>query len=199
MTKKKAKRAESPPVEPADRRRHELLDAAFQLVAEKGLEGLRTRDIAAKAGVNISTLHYYFDTKDTLVGALVEYAIGQFLAPHAERPETDDLREHFATAARSFEETPQLSAVLLELGARAHREPAARAVFRESHAQWNLGVERILRASIKNRTVRADVDPKLAAVVVTSTIIGAMVELGVNAKAFDFAKVTSELVSWLEP
>lgn len=42
-----------------DQRRRSLVLAAYQLIAEGGFERLRTRDIAARAGVNIATLHYY--------------------------------------------------------------------------------------------------------------------------------------------
>jgi len=40
-----------------ERRRQELVHAAFNLIAEHGFEGLRTRDVAAEVGVNIATLH----------------------------------------------------------------------------------------------------------------------------------------------
>src|SRR6185437_3442673 len=39
--------------------RRELVLAAFNLIAEKGFEGLRTRDVAQRADLNIATLHYY--------------------------------------------------------------------------------------------------------------------------------------------
>ena len=48
-------------------RRHDLVQAAFRGIAERGFEGLRTRDVAADAGVNIATLHYYFPTKEALI------------------------------------------------------------------------------------------------------------------------------------
>ena len=41
-----------------ERRREQLVLAAFHQVAEHGFEGLRTREVAAEAGVNIATLHY---------------------------------------------------------------------------------------------------------------------------------------------
>src|SRR5947208_9570069 len=34
----------------------------------------RTRDVAAKVGVNIATLHYYFPTKEKLIRGVVGYA-----------------------------------------------------------------------------------------------------------------------------
>jgi DNA-binding transcriptional regulator YbjK len=45
--------------EQVDRRRS-LLQAAFDVIAMSGFEGLRTRAVAERAGVNIATLHYYF-------------------------------------------------------------------------------------------------------------------------------------------
>ena len=47
--------------------------AAYRLIAERGLEELRTRDIAAEVGINIATLHYYFRTKEQLIAAVVEH------------------------------------------------------------------------------------------------------------------------------
>jgi len=38
-------------------RRHSLVLAAYQLIAEKGFEGLRIRDVAAREGVNNATEH----------------------------------------------------------------------------------------------------------------------------------------------
>ena len=39
-----------------ERRRQELVAAAFHQIAERGFEGLRTRDIAARAGVKTVVL-----------------------------------------------------------------------------------------------------------------------------------------------
>ncbi len=43
---------------PTDGRRAEIAAAARALIVEKGVEGLRTRDIAERVGINIATLHY---------------------------------------------------------------------------------------------------------------------------------------------
>src|SRR5437667_11592279 len=59
----------------ADARRRSLVQAAFELIGEKGFEELRTRDVAQRAGVNIATLHYYFGSKEDLIEAVVEYLL----------------------------------------------------------------------------------------------------------------------------
>jgi len=47
-----------------------ILAAAEEIFAARGFEGASTREIAARAGVNISSLHYHWDSKETLYSAV---------------------------------------------------------------------------------------------------------------------------------
>ncbi|MBI1815028.1 MAG: TetR/AcrR family transcriptional regulator [Deltaproteobacteria bacterium] len=49
-----------------------ILSAAEQVFASKGFEGASTREIAAQAGVNISSLHYHWESKETLYFAVFQ-------------------------------------------------------------------------------------------------------------------------------
>jgi AcrR family transcriptional regulator len=49
-----------------------ILAAAEQVFAEKGFAGASTREIAAKARVNISGLHYHWESKETLYFAVFQ-------------------------------------------------------------------------------------------------------------------------------
>jgi AcrR family transcriptional regulator len=49
-----------------------ILSAAEEVFAAKGFEGASTREIAAAAGVNISSLHYHWESKETLYFAAFE-------------------------------------------------------------------------------------------------------------------------------
>lgn len=49
-----------------------ILAAAEQVFAEKGFAGASTREIAAKARVNISSLHYHWESKETLYFAVFQ-------------------------------------------------------------------------------------------------------------------------------
>jgi AcrR family transcriptional regulator len=202
-TTKKKRPPPSPP-ELGDKRRHELLEAAYRLIGERGLEGLRTRDIAARAGVNISTLHYYFGTKETLLVAVVGHARNKFAsqpAPRRSRSErgqgAPSLSDHLESSWRTFKSTPHLSTVLQELVLRGQRDGATRAAFRALYDGWNGIVEEVLRRGIKEGTLRADLEPRAGARIVTSFIIGAMVQLGVDPKAFDFLELSRKLEGWL--
>jgi len=50
-----------------------ILAVAEEVFAAKGFEGASTREIASKAGVNISSLHYHWDCKETLYFAVFQH------------------------------------------------------------------------------------------------------------------------------
>ena len=52
--------------ESTEDRRAAIARAARELIVEKGVEGLRTRDIAERVGINIATLHYHVPSKEAL-------------------------------------------------------------------------------------------------------------------------------------
>jgi AcrR family transcriptional regulator len=49
-----------------------ILAAAEEIFAARGFDGSSTREIAAKAGVNISSLHYHWESKETLYFAVFQ-------------------------------------------------------------------------------------------------------------------------------
>jgi TetR/AcrR family transcriptional regulator, regulator of cefoperazone and chloramphenicol sensitivity len=60
-----------------DETRERIVIAALRLFGERGFEGASTRDIATSAGVNAPALHYYFDGKEGVYIACVEYVISR--------------------------------------------------------------------------------------------------------------------------
>src|SRR5436190_11011560 len=70
-----------------------ILDAAEEVFAARGFLGASTREIAARAGVNISSLHYHWASKETLYFAVFRNIYDQIvtllrdsLAPLLARP-----------------------------------------------------------------------------------------------------------------
>jgi AcrR family transcriptional regulator len=53
--------------------RARIIAAAMRLFGEKGYEGASTRDIATAAGVNAPALQYYFDNKEGVLRACIEF------------------------------------------------------------------------------------------------------------------------------
>jgi AcrR family transcriptional regulator len=56
-----------------------ILAAAEEVFASKGFAGASTREIAAAAGVNISSLHYHWESKETLYFAVFENTYDQLV------------------------------------------------------------------------------------------------------------------------
>jgi DNA-binding transcriptional regulator YbjK len=60
------------------RRRHELVAATSDVVARKGLAGVRLRDVAEAAGMTSGNVLYYYEGLDELFFAAYERAIERF-------------------------------------------------------------------------------------------------------------------------
>jgi AcrR family transcriptional regulator len=56
-----------------DQRRREILESCYQVIARKGLEGATLKRIGREMGVAPSLLIHYFQNKEELMIALVEY------------------------------------------------------------------------------------------------------------------------------
>jgi TetR/AcrR family transcriptional repressor of nem operon len=121
-------------------RRGEIVRAAFQQIATVGFEGLRLRQIAAEVGVDQSTLHHHFPTKQDIVAAVTEYAIGQFTST----PPARTLRaylDHLRTVAST---RPDVFVVTVELQLRARRDPAVRAVIARHETAYRVWLRQLL-------------------------------------------------------
>jgi AcrR family transcriptional regulator len=65
--------------EPPQSTKARILLAAEQVFAQKGFDGASTREIAARASVNISSLHYHWASKETLYSAVFERIFEQLV------------------------------------------------------------------------------------------------------------------------
>lgn len=70
-----------------------ILFAAEKLFAEKGFNGTSTREIAAKANVNISMISYYFGSKEKLFERIFEFRMNESLSFTQEILESTDMNE----------------------------------------------------------------------------------------------------------
>lgn len=152
-------------------RRGALLRAAFHQLAEHGFEGLRTREVAAEAGVNIATLHYYFPTKEKLIEGVVEHAMGRFrttLEPHGST--SDRLRNHLRSVRRLVQEEPELGVVMGELALRSARDSGIARIMRETNEGWHRTVRGLLRRAVKDGSLAREMDSDEAAAMVVATL-----------------------------
>ena len=158
---------------PADRRQ-ELVAAAYQQIARLGFEGLRTRDVAAAAGVNVATLHYYFPTKEALIGDVLKHAMQRFRStmPTGGTP-GDQLRNHFAGIKRLVREEPELFAVMGELALRSSRDPVIRELYQQTTQIWQATVRGLLAKATRQGALPSARNLDAQASLVVSALTGA--------------------------
>ncbi|CDN50617.1 TetR/AcrR family transcriptional regulator C-terminal domain-containing protein [Neorhizobium galegae] len=84
--------------------RETVIAEALDLLDEVGLEGVSTRQLAKRLGVEQPSLYWHFRKKEELLAAMAETA----MAPHATAPlpmPSDDWRDWFLDNTRSFRRT----------------------------------------------------------------------------------------------
>src|SRR4249919_1883070 len=57
--------------------RERILATALEIFSQAGFDGATTRELAARAGVNLGLIKYYFGTKDRLWREAVDRAAGE--------------------------------------------------------------------------------------------------------------------------
>ena len=166
----------------AEDRRASIVEAAYALMAERGLEGFRVREAAKRAQINHATLLHYFPSRDALVEAVLVHVLWQFRmegAPHETEPAIQRLRIEFQDLGRRAARDPAFFRVLGEFASRAHRDPVvAEGLHRMFHA-WATHLGDLMMTAIAEGALRRDLD-------VTKAVEAVMVGFrGVAARAAD--------------
>jgi AcrR family transcriptional regulator len=179
-----------------EKRADELVRAAYRQIAERGFEGLRTREVAAEVGVNIATLHYYFPTKESLIRAVLQHAMERFrttLEPHGSPAE--QLRNYLRATRNLLRDEPELGAVMSELALRSVRDSSTRKIMDEMYGLWHTTVRGLLRRAAKDGKVRAELDTEAMASLIVATLSSMSLPQMGSARRGDQA--LRELERWL--
>ena len=156
-----------------ENRRMALILAAYRAIAKKGFEGLRLRHVATQAGIDHSTLHHHFRTKQDLIAAVLDYATEQFRpAPSSSGTPPTSLKEHLAFLGQMIADRPELHVVLREFDLRATRDARVRAIIAQRENGWRERlVARIQDAALEGHWP-ASLDASIGAELVIAVVKG---------------------------
>jgi TetR/AcrR family transcriptional regulator, cholesterol catabolism regulator len=106
-----------PTAEQRERRRR-IIDAAFELGAERGYDAVQMRDVSASANVSLATIYRYFSSKDHLLAAAMTEWTAKLQGRVAQSPPrgdtaADQLVDVLGRACRAMARQPKLSAALV--------------------------------------------------------------------------------------
>ena len=141
-----------------------LIDAAEAIIREQGHGALTARTLADRLTLKRQIVHYYFESMDALLVALVRRSSERSLASLADpEVQTEPLR-----AIWRMSNDRDTALLALELAALAARRPAVRAEVRAAAEAMRAALTAILTAHIAGRGLVPAIDPEVATIVLSS-------------------------------
>jgi AcrR family transcriptional regulator len=149
-------------------RKSELVEIAYRLIAQNGLEGFRIRQVAAEAEIDNGTLHYHFPSKEALILGVVDYLmedlkINRAVRKDAEPTALDELRLEFEDIRLRLHRTPEQFIVLSDLAVRAWRDPVVAKIFSKLDDGWHAHLVALLERGIQQGLFRPNLNAPLCA------------------------------------
>jgi AcrR family transcriptional regulator len=149
-------------------RKSELVEIAYRLIAQNGLEGFRIRQVAAEAGIDNGTLHYHFPSKEALILGVVDYLMedlksNRAVRKDAEQTALDELRVEFEDIRLRLRHTPEQFIVLSDLAVRSWRDPVVSKIFRKLDDGWHAHLVAMLERGIQQGIFRNNLNVPLCA------------------------------------
>lgn len=132
------------------------------------------RGVAADAGLDHSTVHHYFASKEALIEAVVAEVTGRFRSTTpAEGTGAERLRAHLDTLAARIVDEPELHIVLRELDLRAKRDAGLQATIQAHERGWRGSLTAAADLARREGTLNPLITPETAAELIIATVKGA--------------------------
>ena len=173
--------------------RRALIRAAFDIIAQKGFEGLRTREVASRGNVNIATLHYYFPSKEDLIRGVAAFLTEEFerngrLGPPANTA-LERVQREFVEIVETANTDPSTYIVMIELSNRAHRDPSVRQVVQEIQKNWQAFLESVLERGVAAGEFPPDLNVKVTAWTLRTLLLGTVNQILLNGESVAAADI----------
>lgn len=177
----------------ADLRREEILDTAVAQVTWRGFAQTRVADVARALGVSTALVFYHFDSKQRLLAAALDHAVGRDLdrlAASLARPGTDIERLRRILALYAPRGAAPGWTLWVEAWAEALRNPELRAHCRTLDRRWTDAMAATIASGVQAGAFACP-DPKSAARRITSLMDGLSVQATVHRRLS-----RSQLTAW---
>jgi AcrR family transcriptional regulator len=175
----------------ADLRREHMLQAALEVIGERGFPETRIADVADRAGTSPALVIYYFKTKDNLLTEAMRYAEDGWYDLGARRmgvieSAAERLEEIVAMTClpEADAELPDSWALWLDLWAQSVRHPEVARVREEFDAHWRGTIAEVVvdgQASGEFDTV----DPADFAIALSALLDGMAVQIALEDPVVD--------------
>lgn len=124
-----------------------ILDAARELIANNGYDGMVISDLCARSGLPASSIYYHFGNKLGVLSALLDRTFGELHAAFPEPSSYDPgdplerFEAWFTAACRSLDQRPDYLQLLLAISVGPHKDAGVvrdtvRRIRDYAHASW---------------------------------------------------------------
>lgn len=174
-----------------------LIDATIAVVERDGVDGLTTRAITAEAGVSAGMFYGHFDSKESLLSAVVDHKVDELTTlVEVEIEMGAPLLDVVRGMLRELVTVADLQALAVFRGASASDE--ARAAQRSINERIVEAFTPILDATIAAGVVRSDVDVPAVIEMIDLLIDGLNRRREANGFVSSDKRVTSVVISTIE-
>jgi AcrR family transcriptional regulator len=175
----------------------EIMRATYRALREHGYADLTVKRIADEYGKSTAAVHYYYDTKDELLAAFLDFLLEQFVDSIRD-VETTDPEERLELLLDglldALKENQDLSVALLEMRSQAPYKETFRERFRQNDEYVRFMLKAVVNHGIDEGAFREDVDADEVARSLMTIVDGARtraVVLG-DATALEDARRTAD-------
>jgi AcrR family transcriptional regulator len=170
----------------AGRRKISVLEAACRVIADRGADATRFADVAAESGVPVSTLQYYFGSREDMLVAAFRHASGaEIAALEAEITAMDDpwdrLERIVTRALAGYQpDAPDAGRLWIESWHFGIRDAEMRADTLHDYADWRRLVADAVQHGIDQGNFRGTHRPEKVAVLTIALVDGMGIPLSLG-------------------
>ncbi|MFT4201755.1 TetR/AcrR family transcriptional regulator [Gordonia sp. (in: high G+C Gram-positive bacteria)] len=152
-----------------EQRRAALVDAAYEVIGQHGVEGATTRKVCAQAQMPLASFHYAFESRMALLAAVIDQAVPRDLVVMIAEIRDDIPPAGLAGIEREVHDTlNNLCALMIQDASRlqavaslaiyAHNHPELRAAGREMYTRATHTVAQTLHAAAEKQGTSWSID-----------------------------------------
>lgn len=151
-----------------DKRKHQILDAALEIIVSKGYEGSSMSDIVEKSKLSKGAIYWYYSSKKEVYLALVNHWVRQYSPTlnyivEDDQPASSQLKDLFNYFINQYETNPDVFKALAEFWSLAGRDAEFKEKFDTVYSEFLTIIEKIIVKGVENGEFKK-VDTKIAAI-----------------------------------
>jgi AcrR family transcriptional regulator len=179
-------------------RRPQILAAAAEVIAERGVAATRIADVAERSGVSPPAVLYWFDSKEKLLAEALTADDDRFY---------EELRERLDEAATPAERMVALIetaagdgdfALWMELWTWALRDAELRTAREGFDSRWRAAIGAVIAEGVASGEFGATVDPSQMALAIAALIDGLTVQAALGDPEVSVARLTETVLASAE-